>query len=118
MSAQHDTPLVIWSNRKGRIKDVGAISPAFLPFHVLKAAGIKHPYYTGFLGEIRERYRVVDRTMLVTPSDQEFQDWSRKPEVDPVIRDFRFLQYDMMFGKRRAVPSFFPEMDTRRQWVG
>ena len=49
----------------GRSDDIGAISPAFLPLHILRAAGITHPYYTGFLGEVRERYRVVDRNMLV-----------------------------------------------------
>lgn len=108
MSIQHETPLVIWSNRSGPVTDLGSISPALLPLHVLKAAGISHPYYTGFLGEISERYRVIDRNMLVTPADEATQDWSRAKTIDPVIRDFRLLQYDMIFGKRHGKETFFP----------
>ncbi|TPL80288.1 LTA synthase family protein [Mesorhizobium sp. B2-3-12] len=105
----HQTPLVIWSNRSGPVEDVGAVSPAFLPYHILTAAGITHPYYTGFLGEMRERYRVVDRNLLLTSDGAATPDWSRQKEIDPAIRDFRLIQYDMMFGKRRAAPDFFPE---------
>src|SRR5690606_8715342 len=77
MSIQHETPLVIWSNRSGPVTDVGSISPALLPVHVLQAAGISHPYYTGFLGEISERYRVIDRNILVTPANEATPNWSR-----------------------------------------
>lgn len=108
MSIQHETPLVIWSNRSGPVTDIGSISPALLPLHVLQAAGISHPYYTGFLGEISERYRVIDRNMLVTPADEATQDWSRAKTIDPVIHDFRLLQYDMIFGKRHGKETFFP----------
>ena len=59
----HQTPLIIWSNRTGPAQDMGAVSPAFLPYHILTTAGITHPYYTGFLGALRERYRVVDRNL-------------------------------------------------------
>ena len=103
------TPLVIWSNRSGPVEDIGAVSPAFLPYHILTTAGITHPYYTGFLGEMREHYRVVDRNLLLTPAGEATPDWSRQKEIDPAIRDFRLIQYDMMFGKRHAAPDFFPE---------
>lgn len=105
----HETPLVIWSNRSGPARDMGPVSPAFLPLHVLTTAGISHPYYTGFLGEVAGRYHVVDRNLLLTPTGEATVDWSRAKEVDPAIRDFRLLQYDMMFGKRHAAPDFFPE---------
>ncbi|RUV16328.1 MAG: LTA synthase family protein [Mesorhizobium sp.] len=105
----HETPLVIWSNRTGPAEQMGAVSPAFLPYHILKTAGISHPYYTGFLGEMSERYRVVDRNLLLTPAGEATPDWARQKEIDPAIRDFRLLQYDMMFGKRQAAPDFFPE---------
>lgn len=114
MSLHHETPLVIWSNQKGPVKNLGSISPAFIPLHVLKAAGFKHPYYTGFLGEVRKRYRVVDRNMLVERNDETTENWARKGErIDPVIRDFRYLQYDLMFGARHGIPGFFPEIGAR-----
>ena len=110
MSSQHETPLVLWSNRKGPIRHVGAISPAFLPYYLMKTAGFTHPFYTGFLGEVRERYRVVDRNVLVAPDNETDENWLRQRDLDPVIRDFRLLQYDMIFGKRFGVPGFFPEI--------
>jgi phosphoglycerol transferase MdoB-like AlkP superfamily enzyme len=113
MLLHHETPLVVWSNRTGPAPDMGAVSPAFLPYHILKTAGITHPYYTGFLGEISQRYRVVDRNMLMKEDGAAIADWSRQKNIDPEIRDFRLLQYDMMFGKHRATPNFFPEMGDR-----
>ncbi|MHA6684325.1 LTA synthase family protein [Mesorhizobium sp. A556] len=109
MRQHHETPLVLWSNKTGPVKDVGAISPAFLPLHVLNTAGITHPYYTGFLGALNERYHVIDRNLLLSAEGDATPDWAQQKEIDPSIRDFRFLQYDIMFGKRRAAPDFFPE---------
>ena len=109
MLEQHQTPLVLWSNKSGRVEKVGTVSPALLPYHVLTTAGITHPYYTGFLGTLGERYRVIDRNLLLSTSGKATPDWARAKDIDPAIRDFRFLQYDIMFGKRRAAPDFFPE---------
>ncbi len=109
MLAQHETPLVVWSNKTGPSKDIGTVSPSLLPYHVFTTAGITHPYYTGFLGALSERYKVVDRNLLLSVSGEPTADWARAKEIDPAIRDFRFLQYDIMFGKRRAAPDFFPE---------
>ena len=72
MSREHETPLVVWSNRGGTVKDIGAISPAFVPLHVLRSAGIKHPYYTGFLGRMRNQFRVIDRNMLIGADGKAF----------------------------------------------
>ena len=109
MSRNRETPLVVWSNRSGPVKEIGAISPAFLPLHVLNTAGITHPYYTGFLGAVHERYDVVERSLLLSTDGKATADWSRSKNTDPAIRDFRLLQYDMMFGKKHGAPRFFPE---------
>jgi phosphoglycerol transferase MdoB-like AlkP superfamily enzyme len=111
MSREHETPLVIWSNRGGTVKDIGAVSPAFVPLHVLRSAGIKHPYYTGFLGRMRNQFRVIDRNMLIGTDGEAFPDWARKKEIDPAISNFRLLQYDMMFGDRDGTWEFFPELE-------
>ena len=108
MKAQHETPLVVWSNRRGRVKKLGSISPAFLPLQVLKAAGIEHPYYTGFLGKVHAHYRIVDRNLLVTRGDEPIADWGRAKNFDPLVGDYRLLQYDMMFGERNVRHRFFP----------
>lgn len=108
MALHRETPLVVWSNRAGSA-DTGSISPAFLPLEIFRAAGIRHPYYTDFLGRVREKYRVVERRMLIDTADRSTPDWSRAKEVAPLIRDFRYIQYDMMFGSRHAAPKYFPE---------
>ncbi|PZO73587.1 MAG: cation tolerance protein CutA [Mesorhizobium amorphae] len=107
--SHRETPLVVWSNRNGRAEDIGTVSPAFLPLLVLREAGIEHPYYTGFLGAVRERFAVLDRHVLMDQAGGETADWSRDKAVDPAVRDFNFLQYDLMFGKKWGADRFFPK---------
>ncbi|WP_426289119.1 LTA synthase family protein [Ensifer adhaerens] len=107
MKAQHETPLVVWSNKTGPKKNVGTISPAFLSYQILKQSGYEHPYYTGFLGKVYDQYRVVDRYMLIRKNGKEVAEWSRQPKVPALLRDYRFLQHDMMFGDRFSTDRFF-----------
>lgn len=107
MTAQHETPLVVWSNKTGPAKDIGTISPAFLSYQILRQGGFEHPYYTGFLGEVFKKYRVIDRYMLVNRKGKETAAWSRQKTIPSTIRDYRFLQHDMMFGQRYATERFF-----------
>lgn len=107
MKKEHETPLVIWSNKTGPNKDIGTVSPAFLSYHILKQAGYEHPYYTGFLGDMRRKASVVDRYMLIDNDGRATADWSRKKSVDPQLRDFRLLQHDMMFGRQYGLERFF-----------
>lgn len=109
MALHRETPLVIWSNRSGSV-ETGTISPAFLPLEIFKTAGIQHPYYTDFLAKVREQHRVVERGMLIGAKGESTPDWSREKAIAPTIRDFRYLQYDMMFGKRLGAPTWFPEL--------
>jgi phosphoglycerol transferase MdoB-like AlkP superfamily enzyme len=107
MKAQHETPLVVWSNKTGPVKDIGTISPAFLSYQILKQGGFEHPYYTGFLGNIFDKYRIIDRYMLVDAGGKNTASWGRQKTIPPLIRDYRFLQHDMMFGKRYGTDRFF-----------
>lgn len=108
MKHEHETPLIVWSNKTGVKEDIGTISPALLPYHILKQAGFEHPYYTGFLGRVQERYDVIDRYQLIRHDGKATADWSRKKNIDPLVRDYRYLQHDIMFGKRRGLERFFP----------
>lgn len=107
MKAQHETPLVVWSNKTGPVKDIGTISPAFLSYQILKQGGFEHPYYTGFLGNIFDKYRVIDRYMLVDAAGKDTSSWGRQKTIPSLIRDYRFLQHDMMFGQRYGTDRFF-----------
>jgi phosphoglycerol transferase MdoB-like AlkP superfamily enzyme len=107
MQKEHETPLVIWSNKTGVEKEVGTISPAFLSYFILKEAGFEHPYYTGFLGALHDKLRVIDRYMLIDAKGKGTAGWARKKTIDPLVRDFRFLQHDIMFGKQYGLERFF-----------
>lgn len=110
LSLHRETPLVIWSNKSGTMKDVGSISPSLIPLKMLQLAGIKHPYYTGFLSRVDGKYDVIERHLLMSHEGEATPDWSREKKIDPLINDFRLLQYDSMFGKRQATKRFFPNL--------
>jgi len=108
MRMQHETPLVLWSNRRGPI-ETGTISPSFLPLQVLRVAGFTHPYYTGVLGQVFDQYPVVDRNMLIGARGEAIPNWSRQKQVDPDINNLRLLQYDIIFGDKHGAERFFPD---------
>ncbi|KAB2720529.1 MULTISPECIES: LTA synthase family protein [Brucella] len=108
MMLQHETPLVLWSNKRGAERGTGTISPAFLPLHILDMAGMQHPYYTGFLRQLHERYRVVDNHAVFDRSENAEEGWQQRPPFPPLLRDYQMLQYDMIFGSNFARERFFP----------
>ena len=110
LAMHRETPLVVWSNKTGAMKDVGSISPSLIPLKLFQAAGIEHPYYTGFLGRVDAKYDVIERHVLIAPTGDATPDWSQKKKIDPLINDFRLLQYDALFGKRHTVKRFFPNL--------
>ncbi|WP_235911783.1 LTA synthase family protein [Mesorhizobium xinjiangense] len=105
-----ETPLVLWSNTGGSDTKLGTISPAFVPLYLLSKAGLEHPYYTQFLGRIHERFDVIDRHLLIEAGGDSHQAWLRNGTLDPLLDEYRLLQYDTMFGRRHALPKMFPDM--------
>jgi phosphoglycerol transferase MdoB-like AlkP superfamily enzyme len=115
MLKNRETPLVVWSNRAGQVRDLGTVSPSFLPLYVLDLAGFSHPYYTGLLRQLRDEYRVLDRYMLLDDASHAKVDWQRARSGKPILSQARLLQYDLMFGKSHAAPAFFPELGVGKQ---
>jgi phosphoglycerol transferase MdoB-like AlkP superfamily enzyme len=109
MKRVRETPLVVWSNRKGAAKDIGTVSPLYMPYLVLRQAGIQHPYYTGILGRLHASYPVVDRQLLIGKDGAEIRDWSRAKNIDPLIEKQRLMQYDILFGDRYGERRYFPK---------
>ncbi len=115
MKREHETPLVIWSSKRGVQKDIGSVSPAQLPYYIVRMAGYRHPYYTGMLGRVAERYSVIDRHQLIARNNKAQADWALSGRIDPLIRDYRLLQHDVMFGEGYGLDRFFPEQSDRLQ---
>ncbi len=109
MRKEHETPLVVWSSKTGLHNRIGTISPALLPYHVLKTAGFADPFYTGVLGKVQASYSVIDRHMLVEKDGSAVPDWATGTGAVPsAINEYRQLQFDMMFGKQFSKDRFFP----------
>ena len=58
------------------------------------------------------RYDVIERHLLISHSGPT-PDWSQQKLIDPLINDFRLLQYDTMFGHQRTFKRFFPNLPRR-----
>ncbi|MCL6708109.1 LTA synthase family protein [Pseudomonas sp. R2.Fl] len=110
MAREHETPLVIWSSKRGAQKNIGSISPSQLPYHVVRLAGFRHPFYTGLLRDVQKRYAVVDRHQLIDRDGTGYPDWQMSGAADPLLKNYRFLQYDMIFGKTLGQDRYFPEL--------
>lgn len=108
MLAQHETPLVLWSNRTDSLRGVGTISPAFLPLYIVDMAGFQHPYYTGFLNRVHQEYRVIDGHMLLDKDYMPQTGWLQQPIMPQLLQDYRQVQFDMMFGSSFAQEKLFP----------
>ena len=115
MKREHETPLVIWSSKRGVQKDIGSVSPSQLPYYIVRMAGYRHPYYTGMLGRVAERYSVIDRHQLIGRNNKAQADWALSGRIDPLIRDYRLLQHDVVFGEGYGLDRFFPEQSNRLQ---
>ncbi len=115
MKREHETPLVVWSSKRGVQKDIGSVSPSQLPYYIVRMAGYRHPYYTGMLGRVSERYSVIDRHLLIGRNNKAQADWALSGRIDPLIRDYRLLQHDVMFGEGYGLGRFFPEQADRLQ---
>ncbi|WP_147178233.1 LTA synthase family protein [Ciceribacter naphthalenivorans] len=110
MKQEHETPLVVWSSKRGVQKDLGSVSPSQLPYYIVRLAGYRHPFYTGVLGRLNERYAIIDRHQLIGRNDRPSPDWATSgAPIDPLIQDYRYLQHDQMFGEGFGTQRFFPE---------
>ena len=58
---------------------------------------------------MQQAFSVIDRNMLVATDGKALPDWSIAPNAVPdVVRDYRLLQFDMMFGQQYGRERFFP----------
>ena len=59
------------------------------------------------------KYDVIERHLLISHSGAT-PDWSQQKMIDPLINDFRLLQYDAMFGKPADGEALLPQPDQAR----
>jgi phosphoglycerol transferase MdoB-like AlkP superfamily enzyme len=99
-------PVAMWANCPTADKlAFGEISPNFLGGHLLRLAGIRHPFFVNFL----ERLRAVAPALTVQLSlDAAGRPCiTAPPAANSLLESYRLLQYDMMFGQQYAQALLF-----------
>jgi len=89
---RHRTPLVVWANFP-LAGDAFQASTNFIGALVAERAGVELGEFLAFNRRMRERLGVLSPFQLLgkpTPSS----------ESDPMLADYRMLQYDLMFGQQ------------------
>ncbi len=61
---------------------------------------------------MQKKYDIIDRYQLAARNNKATPDWVRdRKKLDPLVRDYGYLQHDIMFGKARTLERFFPKHD-------
>lgn len=107
--AMHTTPGLIWATDGRRpTRADGVTGMNYFIAYLLEAGGISHPYYTGFLMTAHADAPAINHHLVCAPGGEPVG--SVPTSSRAVMDDYELLQYDMIFGKRYAAESLFPEM--------
>ncbi|MGL4369276.1 MAG: LTA synthase family protein, partial [Spirochaetota bacterium] len=83
------TPYASWSNFR-RVRAFSApVSPSHIAFEILRDAGVPYPSYFNILPLVQKKYPVMH------PARADLVD-----ENDEAVKDYRLIQYDLLFGKK------------------
>lgn len=107
--AMHQTPGLIWAwGGPPAARPGDLVGMNYLAGYILQSAGISHPFYTDFLLRLHEQLPVLDDNLICMPGGRPV---AAIPQEDqPLAADYKLLEYDMLFGRRYALRSLFPEL--------
>ena len=109
----HQTPFLIWSNRKPlphtKLPTTSPIQ--FMPklFNALK---VPIPPWYALLDDLDKEIPAMDSGITVNPQDKRVKASQLTPEAKKVLADYRMIMYDLSIGKRYTEKTMFG--DTRR----
>ncbi len=86
----YTTPLVTWSNYKETRSFSSIISPSHLSYEILKDAGVEYPNYFNIQPLLEEKYPIMHQKNIDKIG----------ATSDELIKDYRLIQYDLLFGKK------------------
>lgn len=97
-------PFVMWSNFNAPT-DGTLMSPSFAPVLITRALGMKHPFYTDFLGGVMEDWPVVGGELTQNKSGAVTSFEAVK--TSPKLKAYQWVQHDLMFGREYSAPVLF-----------
>ena len=97
----HQTPFLIWSNRKPLPHtDLPTTSPIqFMP-KLFDALKVPIPPWYALLDDLDKQIPAMDTGIMVNPQDKRVKDSQLTPEAKKVLADYRMIMYDLSIGKR------------------
>ena len=104
----HQTPFLIWSNRKPlphtKLPTTSPIQ--FMPklFNALK---VPIPPWYALLDDLDKEIPAMDSGITVNPQDRRVKASQLTPEAKKVLADYRMIMYDLSIGKRYTEKSMF-----------
>ncbi len=85
----YTTPFAAWSNYKEIDSFSEIVSPSHLAYKILQDAGAKFPNYFNILPELEKSFPVLHQQTISTVDNN-----------DQLIKDYRLIQYDLLFGNK------------------
>lgn len=102
---QRTTPLLLWTNSAVQLPALPAypLSPPMMMSRLLGSMGVRHPFYTGMLGDIAGSFPAISTHVSVTAGGAA----SLEPPRSPLLADYAALCYDVLVGERHSTDSLF-----------
>lgn len=106
--AAHQTPWLIWSNRKAlRHTDLPTTSPIqFMP-KLFDALDVPLPPWYALLDALDKHVPAMDTGFAINAQDQKVRPKDLDPAARKVLADYRMIQYDLSVGKRWSEKVMF-----------
>ncbi len=85
----YTTPFAAWSNYKEIDSFSEIVSPSHIAYKILQDAGVKYPNYFNILPELEKNFPVLHQQTISSVDNN-----------NQLIKDYRLIQYDLLFGNK------------------
>ena len=108
--AAHQTPFLIWSNRKPlKHTELPTTSPTqFLP-KLFNALQVPIPPWYALLDDLDKQVPAMDTGLAINAAGEKVQPKDLSPEAKKVLDDYRMVMYDLSIGKRYTAKTMFTD---------
>jgi phosphoglycerol transferase MdoB-like AlkP superfamily enzyme len=109
----HQTPFLIWSNRKPLPHtDLPTTSPTqFMP-KLFNALQVPIPPWFALLDALDKQVPAMDTGIAVNAQDEQVKPSQLGPEAKKVLADYRMIMYDLSIGKRYSEKAMYEDAPT------
>ena len=104
----HQTPFLIWSNRKPlKHTKLPTTSPIqFMP-KLFDALNVPIPPWYALLDDLDKEIPAMDSGITVNPQDKRVKQSQLTPAAKKVLSDYRMIMYDLSIGKRYSEKAMY-----------